>query len=31
MRSLESYLEQVGAFLEDGTIVQVCDGACDPD
>ena len=31
IRELESYRAQVGAFLEDGTIVQVCDGACDPD
>ena len=28
---LDSYLTQVGAFLEHGTIAQVCDGACDPD
>ena len=27
---IESYIAQIGAFLEDGTIVQVCDGACDP-
>jgi len=31
IRYLEAYTAQVGAFLEDGTIVQVCDGACDPD
>ncbi len=31
VRSLEAYKAQVGAFLEDGTIVQICDGACDPD
>ncbi len=31
LRKLSSYLEQVGAFLEDGNVVQVCDGACDPD
>lgn len=31
IRYLPAYTEQVGAFLEDGTIVQVCDGACDPD
>jgi hypothetical protein len=31
IRDLGAYLAQVGAFLEDGTIVQVCDGACDPD
>jgi hypothetical protein len=28
---LEPYLAQVGAFLEDGTIVQLCEGACDPE
>lgn len=31
VRKAWAYDEQVGAFLEDGTIVQVCDGACDPD
>ncbi len=31
IRELESYREHVGRFLEDGSIVQVCDGACDPD
>lgn len=31
IRDLTVYREQVGAFLEDGTIVQVCDGACDPE
>ncbi len=31
VRKLPSYLEQVGGFLETGDIVQVCDGACDPD
>ena len=31
VRKLESYLEQVGLFLEDGTMLQVCDGPCDPD
>ena len=31
IRYLDAYTAQVGAFLEDGTIVQVCDGACDPD
>ena len=31
IRYLPAYTEQVGAFLEDGTLVQVCDGACDPD
>ena len=31
IRDQESYFEQVGAFLETGAIVQVCDGACDPD
>jgi hypothetical protein len=31
IRNLEAYKAQVGAFLEDGTVVQVCDGACDPD
>jgi len=31
VRELPAYLEQMGRFLEDGTVVQVCDGACDPD
>ncbi len=31
VRRLEAYLEHVGAFMEDGTIAQFCDGACDPD
>ncbi len=31
IRDLEAYTEQVGTFLETGAIVQVCDGACDPD
>ncbi len=31
VRSLDVYKDQVGAFLEDGTVIQVCDGACDPD
>ncbi len=31
LRSLESYMEHVGRFLDDGAIVQYCDGACDPD
>jgi hypothetical protein len=31
IRELEVYREHVGRFLEDGSIVQVCDGACDPD
>lgn len=31
IRELDAYLEQVGAFLQDGTIAQVCDGPCDPD
>jgi pimeloyl-ACP methyl ester carboxylesterase len=31
IRDLPAYLEQVGTFLETGTIVQVCEGACDPD
>jgi hypothetical protein len=31
VRRLEGYLEHVGAFMEDGTIAQFCDGACDPD
>ena len=31
IRDLTSYLEQVPTFLEDGRIVQVCDGPCDPD
>ena len=31
VRDQVSYFEQVGAFLETGAIVQVCDGACDPD
>ncbi|MFT4627502.1 MAG: hypothetical protein ACI8PZ_006187 [Myxococcota bacterium] len=30
IRDLESYQVQVGEFLETGTIVQVCDGPCDP-
>jgi hypothetical protein len=31
VRGLPAYLNQMGLFLEDGTVVQVCDGACDPD
>jgi len=31
IRDQVSYIEQVGAYLETGAIVQVCDGACDPD
>ena len=31
IRDLDVYVEQVGTFLETGVIVQVCDGACDPD
>ena len=31
IRFLDAYRGQVGAFLETGTVVQVCDGACDPD
>jgi len=31
VRDLPAYHEQVGTFLETGTIVQVCEGACDPD
>jgi hypothetical protein len=31
LRDQVSYFEQVGAFLETGAIVQVCDGPCDPD
>lgn len=31
IRDLAVYVEQVGTFLETGAIVQVCDGACDPD
>jgi hypothetical protein len=31
VRDLDVYVEHVGRFLEDGTIVQVCDGPCDPD
>jgi hypothetical protein len=29
VRNREDYQEHVGRFLEDGTIVQVCDGPCD--
>jgi hypothetical protein len=31
VRDLDSYFAQVGRFLEDGRVVQVCDGACDPE
>lgn len=31
IRGLEAYKQQMGTFLETGRIVQVCDGACDPD
>ncbi len=31
IRDLDSYRQQVGAFLETGAIVQVCDGPCDPE
>lgn len=30
VRDLAVYIEHVGRFLEDGSIVQVCDGPCDP-
>ncbi len=30
VRSLESYQQQMGEFLETGRIVQVCNGPCDP-
>jgi hypothetical protein len=30
VRALDVYQEQVGTFLESGTIRQVCDGPCDP-
>jgi hypothetical protein len=30
IRDLDSYHQQVGAFLESGLIHQVCDGPCDP-
>ncbi|MCP4872512.1 MAG: hypothetical protein GY898_27795 [Proteobacteria bacterium] len=30
VRDLPVYVEHVGRFLEDGSIVQVCDGPCDP-
>jgi hypothetical protein len=31
IRDLAVYLAQVSAFIEDGALVQVCDGACDPE
>lgn len=31
VRRLQVYKDNVGAFLEDGTVLQVCEGACDPD
>ena len=31
IRDQWSYFEQVATYLETGAIVQVCDGACDPD
>jgi pimeloyl-ACP methyl ester carboxylesterase len=31
IRYLDAYRDQVGAFLETGAVVQVCEGACDPD
>jgi len=30
VRDLDVYTEHVGRFVEDGAIVQVCDGPCDP-
>jgi hypothetical protein len=30
VRDLQVYQKHVSAFIEDGTLVQVCDGACDP-
>ncbi|NCG20285.1 MAG: hypothetical protein GWP91_14855 [Rhodobacterales bacterium] len=31
VRELEVYKDHVMAFIEDGSIVYTCDGACDPD
>jgi pimeloyl-ACP methyl ester carboxylesterase len=31
IRTLDSYKQQVAAFLEDKTFLHVCEGACDPD
>lgn len=31
IRRLQVYKKNVAAFLNDGKLVQVCDGACDPD
>jgi hypothetical protein len=31
VRKQDAYFDQVGEFLETGRIIQVCDGACDPD
>lgn len=30
LRDLESYQAQVDAFLQNGTLIQVCDDGCDP-
>lgn len=30
VRKLQSYIDQVGPFLEDGTFTHTCEGACDP-
>lgn len=31
VRTLEVYMSHVAAFIEQGTLVQLCDGACDPE
>ncbi len=31
IRHLESYFEHMRVFLEEGRVIQVCDGPCDPD
>jgi hypothetical protein len=31
IRDLDVYVEQLGHFLETGEILQLCEGACDPD
>ncbi|CAM9766434.1 unnamed protein product [Laminaria digitata] len=31
VRALDVYQEHIAAFIETGALIQVCDGACDPD
>ncbi|TNE92370.1 MAG: hypothetical protein EP330_01580 [Deltaproteobacteria bacterium] len=31
VRKLQSYIDQLGPFLEDGTFTYTCEGSCDPE